>query len=270
MLGDGAIMLCSTTAHRLRHQLNALTQGLEASARAARTIHAILGSTWNSQSALTGRQPATPDGARDGTPPPTRSPSPLPLPPVPKQPQQPQQYAKPCTIYLKEPNVTGWSAFAAVYGDEAAIQGPFGKAPIAASAKNKETPGALEHLLHSLRFASPWPLGARADHWVPVRRAFKAFTAHLMSQAGQSGSASTSLTPPVSIEQFVSEIIYFVKDEHNGPQSPFEVLSLSSSSCPQLPSGGYRAVYIRACQDLIRKPKLAGDGTVLAWNRWTR
>jgi hypothetical protein len=103
-----------------------------------------------------------------------------------------------------------------------------------------------------------------------VRRAFKAFTAHLMSQAGQSGSATTSLTPPVSIEQFVSEIIYFVKDEHNGPQSPFEVLSLSSSSCPQLPSGGYRAVYIRACQDLIRKPKLAGDGTVLAWNRWTR
>jgi hypothetical protein len=147
-----------------------------------------------------------------------------------------------------------------LYSDEALLKEPSWKeAPAPSSTFDGESDlsSGMETLLHSLRFGKPSPLGVRNEHWVPIRRSFKCLLSHLHSR-GYKGTKPT-------LEQFIQECAYHVKTELSVTRHPFELLVLSGGkAAPQ----GYKALFIRAKQSLIRKPRLNPDGSPMPWNVW--
>jgi hypothetical protein len=147
-----------------------------------------------------------------------------------------------------------------LYSDEALLKEPSWKeapAPDSNFDGDADLSSGMENLLHSLRFGKPFPLGVRCEHWVPIRRSFKCLLSHLHNR-GFKGTKPT-------LEQFIQECAYHIKVEHNGARHPFGPLVLSGGkTAPQ----GYKAIFIRAKQSLIRKPRLNPDGSLLPWNVW--
>jgi hypothetical protein len=152
-------------------------------------------------------------------------------------------------VWSTSPTDNEWQSYFGLTKNEAKVRpGSDSAAPPTTAPGQK----ALDTILKCSRFGRPFGLGGLCNHWMPIGR-----LAALMRQV-------THKTSPAEAEVWTSEAMLTVllrSWEHATGASPFQVMYLKDATGN---STGSDYAYVRARQDLIRKPCLDGDGGPLS------